>query len=300
MKELAGKTAIISGGAEGIGFGIAEVLGENGMNIVLTDINADGLAEAEQKLKQQNVPVISSPLDVVDKSQWEKVVQQAIAEFGKVHMLINNAGVGGEPRPIELDTQESWKWVVDVNLMGVVNGAHAVIPHVKQHGEGGWLINVASMAGFVSLPLAGAYSATKAAVVAMSECWHGELSNDNIHVSVLCPGFVKTRINQSQRNRHAQYESETSSGSEGEAKASPFLKGLAAKMQEVVEAGTPPKLIGQRVVEAIAAKELYIITHPNFKPAVEARFNGILSSFDRASQSELLSEINSQRIPDFG
>ena len=105
--------------------------------------------------------------------------------------------------------QKDWRWVIDVNLMGVVSGAQTIVPLMKQHGEGGWLINVASMAGLGGIAFAGPYSATKAAVVAMSECWYTELQGDNIHVSVLCPGFVKTRINLSHRNKQAHYKSDS-------------------------------------------------------------------------------------------
>jgi NAD(P)-dependent dehydrogenase (short-subunit alcohol dehydrogenase family) len=244
MKELDGKTAIISGGAEGIGLGIAQVLGRYGMNIVIADINAEQLEKARQSLEQAGTPVLAVSLDVVAVEQWRKVAEQAMDRFGKVHMLVNNAGVGGAPKPIDTSSEQDWRWVVDVNLM---------------------VVNVASMAGFVPLPMASAYSATKAAVVAMSESWHAELQDQNIHVAVLCPGFVKTRINLSQRNRQAQYESDDSlqSGSKLQAK-------LGQQMQSVLDAGAPPELIGERVVEAIAAKELYIVTHPNFRSALNA------------------------------
>jgi NAD(P)-dependent dehydrogenase (short-subunit alcohol dehydrogenase family) len=277
MKELDGKTAIISGGAEGIGLGIAQVLGRYGMNIVIADINAEQLEKARQSLEQAGTPVLAVSLDVVAVEQWRKVTEQAVDRFGKVHMLVS---------------EQDWRWVVDVNLMGVVNGAQTVIPLIKAHGEGGWVVNVASMAGFVPLPMASAYSATKAAVVAMSESWHAELQDQNIHVAVLCPGFVKTRINLSQRNRQAQYESDDSlqSGSKLQAK-------LGQQMQSVLDAGAPPELIGERVVEAIAAKELYIVTHPNFRSAVDARFSAITECFKRAESSPLLADIVKQKIP---
>lgn len=294
MKELDGKTAIISGGAEGIGLGIAQVLGRYGMNIVIADINAEQLEKARQTLEQADIPVLAVSLDVVDVEQWRAVAEHAIEQFGKVHMLVNNAGVGGAPNPIGISSEQDWRWVVDVNLMGVVNGAQTVIPLIQAHGQGGWVINVASMAGFVPLPMASAYSATKAAVVAMSESWHAELQHENIHVAVLCPGFVKTRINLSQRNRQAQYESDGGSPSGSKLQAQ-----LGQQMQSVLDAGAPPELIAERVVEAIAAKELYIVTHPNFRPAVDARFAAINECFKRAESSPLLVDIVTQKIPGF-
>ena len=236
--------------------------------------------------------MLAVSLDVVAVEQWRTVAEQAIDRFGKVHMLVNNAGVGGAPNPIDISSEQDWRWIVDVNLMGVVNGAQTVIPLIKAHGEGGWVINVASMAGFVPLPMASAYSATKAAVVAMSESWHAELQDQGIHVAVLCPGFVKTRINLSQRNRQAQYASGGDSRSESALHAK-----LGQQMQSVLDAGAPPELIAERVVEAIAAKELYIVTHPNFRPVVDARFSAINQCFERAESSPLLVDIVKQRIP---
>ena len=294
MEELNGKTAIVSGGAEGIGLGIAQVLGRHGMNVVLADINTEQLQKAQQSLEDLGIPVLAIPLDVADTSNWNTVAEQALERFGKVHMLVNNAGVGGAPNPVDSTSEKDWRWVVDVNMMGVVYGAQTVIPLIKSHGEGGWLINVASMAGFLALPMASAYSATKAAVVSMSESWHGELQEHNIHVSVLCPGFVKTRINLSQRNRQSQYQSNGSSEENGEPNSE-----LSNQMQSIIDAGSSPQLIGERVVEAIAAKELYIITHPNFIPPVQARFATIKDTFKRAESSPLLADIVGQEIPGF-
>jgi NAD(P)-dependent dehydrogenase (short-subunit alcohol dehydrogenase family) len=296
MMELNGKTAIVSGAAEGIGFGIAEEVGRLGMNVVIADINAEQLEAARKKLEQQGVAVLAVSLDVANCAQWREVAKQAIDRFGKVHMLVNNAGVGGAPSPIESSTEKDWRWIVDVNLMGVVNGAQTVIPLIKEHGEGGWVVNVASMAGFVSLPMASAYSATKAAVVAMSESWHAELQESNIHVSVLCPGFVKTRINKSHRNKQAQYQSDEGAG---KGKSSSVNKALGAQMQSVIDAGSPPALIAARVVEALVAKELYIVTHPSFYPAVASRFKGITGAFERAKSSVVLADVVEQKILGF-
>lgn len=294
MDQLSGKTVLISGGAEGIGLALAKVLGQLGMCVVIADINPEQLAKAEAELSSLGVPVLACALNVVDVSQWESVAQQAIARFGKLHMLINNAGVGGSPKPIGTCTEADWRWIMDVNVMGVVNGAQTLVPHLQSHGEGGWLINVASMAGFISLPMASAYSATKAAVVAMSECWRDELKPANVKVSVLCPGFVKTRINLSQRNRPQEYEAADT------ANANPELeKAMGQQMQAVIDAGTSPQLIAQRVVEAIEQDEFYIVTHPNFLPAVAGRFNAVTAAFERAATSELLGEMTEQKIPGF-
>ncbi|MGB0495630.1 MAG: SDR family NAD(P)-dependent oxidoreductase [Kangiellaceae bacterium] len=300
MKELAGKTAIISGGAEGIGFAIAKELGGHGMNLVIADINKEQLEESEQKLANAGFPVLATQLDVVDDKQWQTVLDAAEARFGNIHLLVNNAGVGGTSNPIERDKASDWRWVVDVNLMGVAYGTQAVIPRIKSHNEGGWIINVASMAGFSPLPLGACYSATKAAVVAMSESWHFELKEQNIHVSVLCPAFVKTRINQSHRNRQEQYVTDSSlqQSTKQSSTSSSQMTAFAEKMQNIIDDATPADLIAKRTVEALAQGELYIITHPNFRVGIEARFKGITDAFKRAEKSPLLAEIAQQRMPD--
>jgi short-subunit dehydrogenase len=178
--------------------------------------------------------------------------------------------------------------------MGVVNGAQTIVPLMKQHGEGGWLINVASMAGLGGIPFAGPYSATKAAVVAMSECWYTELQGDNIQVSVLCPGFVKTRINQSHRNRQAHYKSDSEP-----VETSAELSAMNEYMQSVIAAGLPPETVGERVVEALKAKELYIFTHPNYRAMVQKRFSAIDDAFERSASSALLAGVVDEEIPAF-
>lgn len=294
MMELTGKTVVVSGGAEGIGLGVAQVMGRHGMNVVLADINAAQLLVAEKSLQEQGIAVLTVALDAADITQWETLVQRALERFGKIHMLVNNAGVSGGPGTVDATDLDDWRWVIDVNLMGVVNGAKTMIPLIKQHGEGGWLINVASMAGFGGLPLAGAYSASKAAVVAVSECWNSELQADNIHVSVLCPGFVKTRINESQRNKQAHYKNDSTA-----VEPSAERSEMGDYMQSVIDAGLAPEVVGERVLEAIEARELYIFTHPNFRPMVHKRFTGIDGAFERAEASPLLASVADQKIPEF-
>jgi len=182
MNNYKNKTAIISGGAEGIGFGIARAVGLQGMNVVLGDIDETQLEKAEAKLVAEGIKVLAVKMDVTDTDQWRSIGAQAVQHFGKVHMLVNNAGVASAPGPVEATNHKDWNWVIDVNLKGVINGAQAIVPLIKQHGEGGWVINVASMAGMLGVPYAGAYTATKVAVVAMSESWHFELAKHNIHV----------------------------------------------------------------------------------------------------------------------
>ncbi|HAZ81038.1 MAG TPA: oxidoreductase [Porticoccaceae bacterium] len=288
MSDFAGKTAVISGGAQGIGLSIATALGEQGMNIVLADIDQENLQKAALELQARGVSVLTVILDVADEVQWQVVGQQAVERFGKVHMVVNNAGVGGDSGSIESQNKNGWQWVLDVNLMGVVYGAKAIVPLIKQHGEGGWVINVASMAGMTGVPYSGAYTATKAAVVALSESWAGELERKGIRVSVLCPAFVQTRIYDSERNRPEQYQSDdwdimTESS-------------FSKRAKHLVENGIEVSIVGKRVVEALNAGELYIFTHPNYRPFMQQQSAAIDAAFERAEKSPLLQHIVDQKI----
>ena len=288
MSEFAGKTAIISGGAEGIGLSIATALSEEGMNIVLADIDTKNLEKATKRLEQAGAAVLAVALDVAVEAQWQNVAERAVARFGKVHMLVNNAGVGGEAGPIENQNSQVWQWTLDVNLMGVVYGAKIMIPLIKEHGEGGWVVNVASMAGMGGVPYSGAYTATKMAVVALSESWAGELEKEGIAVSVLCPAFVQTRIYESHRNRQASYQSDSTSSTQGSS--------LTARARQAVENGMEVSVVGKRVVEALSVGELYIFTHHNYRPILQHRAKKIDEAFERAAQSPLLQYMVNQKI----
>ena len=288
MSQFAGKTAVISGGAEGIGLSIAKALGEQKMNVVLADIDEENLQKASLELKSAGISVLAVALDVADEVQWQTVAKQAVARFGKIHMVVNNAGVGGDSGSIENEQTKGWQWALDVNLMGVLYGAKVLVPLIKQHGEGGWIVNVASMAGMGGVPYNGAYTATKAAVIALSESWAGELEPKGIKVSVLCPAFVQTRIYDSERNRPVQYQTDTTNVT-GE-------RSFSSKTKGMVENGIDVSIVGKRVVEALNHGELYIFTHPNYRAIVQKRSEAIDAAFERAAQSPLLQHIVNQKL----
>lgn len=294
MSELKGKVAVVSGGAEGIGFYIAQAMGKQAMKVVIADIDGKQLEVARKELDQQGIEVLAVEMDVVKIEDWQRLAEQTIAKFGKIHMLVNNAGVGAASGSIEKTNHKDWQWVLDVNLMGVIYGTQTLVPFMKQHGEGGWLINVASMAGMSGVPFAGAYTATKVAVVGMSESWYPELKPHNIQVSVLCPAFVKTRINLSHRNKQEDYKAPPS-----DAPPSAKARAAAEHMQKVINEGLAPEIVGERVVEAILAKELYIFTHPNYRAGVQKRFQAIDAAFARAEQSPLLAHMLDEEVVSF-
>ncbi len=287
---LQNKTVIISGGASGIGLALAEELASQKMNVVIADIDENELERAQQSLADKKINVVASALDVTDMQQWQNTVELAKQVYGDIHMLINNAGVGGSPGRIEDTDVDTWKWVMDVNLMGVVYGTQAVTPYLKEHKQGGWIINVASMAGMIGVPYAGAYTASKAAVVAMTESWAVELAPYNIAVSALCPAFVKTQIHQSHRNRQAKYKtSEIKHVDKGD------ISGMM-KAAEMVDSGIPPQLLAKRVVEALHQQQPYIFTHPSYQKVTGARAKSIQACFDDALKSEHVSYLADEKV----
>jgi len=292
--EFSGKTAIISGAAGGIGLALAEAFAQQGMNIVMGDIDAATLSESGDALRAKGYNVLTCQLDVTDYAQWEAIVASATAEFGKVHMVVNNAGVGGTPGKIEDTEHETWQWVMDVNVMGVLYGAQACVPAIKAHGEGGWVFNVASMAGMMGMPYAGAYCASKAAVVSMTESWFAELQPYGIHASVLCPAFVKTRIHESYRNRQEKYAVAAEKRIDKEK-----LQAGAKAATMAVESGIPATMLAKRVVEALVSKQMYIYTHPNYRKVTSGRFKAIDKAFVDAEQSPTVGHLINDDIVTF-
>jgi NAD(P)-dependent dehydrogenase (short-subunit alcohol dehydrogenase family) len=282
MKDLRGKTAFITGGASGIGLSMARAFGRAGMNVVIADVDENAAKEAADRLVTEQVKAVPVACDVSDRAAVRAAALSAVAAFGKIHVVCNNAGVavGG---PIGTVSERDWDWIIDVNLKGVIYGVETFVPLIRGHGEGGHIINTASMAGIVSPPGMEPYTATKYAVVAMSEGWAGQLAPFNIGVSVLCPGFVRTRIHESGRNRQDRYG--------GHAAVDPGLTGGPAIGAQMVLSGIDPDVVGMRVVEAVRDNELYIFTHPHFKDAAEARFTAIRNAFDQAAASEALKAV---------
>ena len=279
MKDLKGKTAFITGGASGIGLSMARAFGRAGMNVVLADIDRNTARESVERLAGEQIKAVPVHCDVSERAAMREAALEAIAAFGKIHVVCNNAGVGAGG-PFGTVGESDWDWIVDVNLKGVVYGAETFVPLIRSHGEGGHIVNTASMAGMISVPGLEPYSATKFAVVAMSEGWFQQLAPFGIGVSVLCPGFVKTRIHESGRARQDKY------GGVHEVDA----ETQAITAQNVL-AGIDPDIVGNRVLEAVTKGEFYIFTHPQMRAFVEARFQTILAGFDAAAASPTLASV---------
>ncbi|MGD0867896.1 MAG: SDR family NAD(P)-dependent oxidoreductase [Rhizomicrobium sp.] len=279
MKDFKGKTAFITGGASGIGLGMAMAFGRAGMNVAIADIEREVALKAVDMLKRDQIKAVPIHCDVALRSEVQRAALEAVAAFGKIHIVCNNAGVaaGGAFGSVG---ERDWDWIIDVNLKGVIYGFETFVPLIKSHGEGGHIVNTASMAGMISPPGMEPYSATKFAVVAMSEGWSQQLAPLDIGVSVLCPGFVRTRIHESGRARQDRY------GGHGE--VDPGVGATRDEAAQNVMHGLDADIVGARVLEAVKANELYIFTHPEMKEYAEARFKNILAAFDSAAHSDAL------------
>lgn len=276
MQDLEGKVAFITGGASGIGLAMARSFAAAGMKVVIADIQTDALEKAAAGLKGSNADVLAIELDVTDRDAMARAADEAEAAFGNVHVLCNNAGVAAFGPLIDA-TYEDWDWVIGVNLHGVINGIQTFLPRIKGHGEGGHVVNTASIAGHVAMSGLGIYTATKYAVVGISETLVQELEPDGIGVSVLCPGFVDTNIYDSQRNRPKALQNPDSDPGQD------FLGGSeqVEQVEQVRQSAMDPALVGEKVLEAVRNNEFYILTHPDFRPLVEGRMQNILEGFER-------------------
>ena len=278
MRELAGKAAFVTGGASGIGFALGRRLAEAGMKVMLADIEVDALNAAVESLRDVGPEVRGVTCDVTDPVSVEMAAKASYDAFGNIHVVCNNAGVGGGSG-IDDISLENWRWVLDVNLMGVLHGIRTFLPHIRAHGEGGHIVNTASMAGLNSGMGLSAYSASKFAVVNMSEGLATRIKPFGIGVTVLCPGFVRTRITESGRNRPARY------GPSQKPDPASSAGTLVAHIAEMVGSGLDPDDVAAQVLTAIRENELYVFTHhdADWRGELEARFAGILAAMDKAA-----------------
>lgn len=263
MENFEGGTAVVTGGASGLGLAMAHRFAEAGMNIVLGDIEAEPLAMAEASIAARGVKVMPVRTDVAKAEEVEALAEKSYQRFGKVNVLCNNAGVGGSAGASWELSRKDWEWVIDVDLWSVVHGVRAFVPRMIAGGEAGHIVNTASVAGLVSGAVGAPYTVAKFGVVALSEHLYFELgrARHNIGVSVLCPGFVNTNIFDSTRNRQAEYgESGVTPTPEGEQRRA-MLSAMREQMMQPAE-------IGELVFEAVRTGNLYIV--PTGSEALEA------------------------------
>ena len=264
MQDLRGKTALVTGAASGIGLGIAQALAGEGMNLVLADLRPAPLEQARESVGGAAIGVVTDVTDPTSVAAAGRAAEQA---FGKLHVLVNNAGVAMLGIPVEQATPEVWRRVIDVNVMGLIHGIHALLPLIRRHGEGGHVVNTASISGFFVREgrNQGGYALTKFAVVALSEALEQETKGSGIGVSVLCPGPVHTPF----------FASGVAAGLAGGGRADPAF-GFTGRIE--------PDAVGARVVHAIRYDEFYVFTHADERAVVQARHARIAEAFDRVER----------------
>ncbi len=272
MDELSGKVAVVTGAASGIGRALADRFAGVGMRVVLADIEREPLERAASALSDAGAEVLAVPTDVSDGGSVDALAAATIERFGTVHVVCNNAGVGAGGLTWELTTAD-WEWVLGVNLWGVIHGIRAFVPHLVAQGEG-HVVNTASMAGLTSPPVMGPYNASKHAVVTISETLYADLASqqlDGVGVSVVCPGWVNTRIGESRRNRPTDL---AAAGSDDPVED---LAAMSSVLAPVLVSGLAPAQVADQVLDAIAERRFYVLTHPDWKPMIETRVRNIVT-----------------------
>ncbi|MGH9137329.1 MAG: SDR family NAD(P)-dependent oxidoreductase [Acidimicrobiales bacterium] len=270
MNELAGKVAVVTGAASGIGLALVRRFAAEGMRVVLADVEPGPLHEAEGKLAADHGAdnVLAVATDVRHPAAVHDLAQATFARFGTAHVLCNNAGIATGGFTWDVDPAR-WRWIVDVNLLGVANGIRAFVPKMIEQGEG-HVVNTASAAGLLTGPGMSPYFATKHAVVALSESLHFDLhltGNTEVGVSVLCPEWVRTRIAESERNRPDEVEPEPEDA--------PLSEAARQAVMGLVEGGIEPSDVADAVVEAIKVGRFWVLTHPTTLSLAKQRWAAI-------------------------
>lgn len=268
MQDVTGKVAFITGGVSGIGLGIAKAFALAGMKVVITWRREDHLEQAMSWFRERpQLAVHAIRLDVTDRDGMRRAAEETVRVFGKVHVLCNNAGISVFG-PMDEATYEDWEWVMGVNFGGVVNGLVSFLPFIKAHGEGGHIVNVASMAAFLAGPQAGIYTTSKFAVRGLTECLRYNLAPYGIGVSLMCPGLTKSNIHEAALHRPAEFAHT----------AFPADPGLVKQLEELHSCGMDPLEVGEKTLRGMQRNDLYIFSHPEFEEEFREIFAGILAA----------------------
>ena len=270
MKTLAGRVAVITGAASGLGRALAGTFGANGMKLVLADVDEAALARTAAELRGRGIAVAAQPTDVSQGESVERLARAALEAFGAVHVVCNNAGVA--PLGAVWEAAESdWRWALGVNLWGVIHGVRVFTPILLEQGDEGHIVNTASVAGFIAPPGMGVYNVTKHAVVALSETLHHDLAarGAKLRCSVVCPAFFASGIADSERSRPAALAADRAKSDEDRA--------LAAMLRKATQSGRlSAEDIAARVLDAVREERFYVLTHPKINGAIERRMRDIL------------------------
>ena len=273
METMTGRVAVVTGAASGIGKALALGFAGEGANVVLADIEEEPLRAAEAEVADRGVEALGVITDVTDADSVGALAQATIDRFGAVHMVCNNAGVGGGGL-IRNQQLVDWKWVVDVCLWGVIHGVHHFLPHLIK-AEESHIMSTASVAGLMSVPGLGPYNAAKYGVVAIMETLHLEMQRDrnaDVGVSVLCPGVVRTNIATAQRNRPQELRRQRRPRPEGEAPSETAdARRRNANIAAALERGMDPSQVAAKVIEAMYERRFWVLSHPEMLAEVNHR-----------------------------
>lgn len=275
MEEFAGKVAVVTGAASGIGRALASAFAAEGMRLVIADIEPGPLEAAARELRDGGADVFAVTADVSRAAEVDRIGAAAMDTFGALHVACNNAGVSGGGLSWEIDV-ETWEWILGVNLWGVIHGVRTFTPLIVASG-GGHVVNTASMAGLTSPPGMSPYNVSKHAVVTLSETMAVELqmTHPEVGVSVLCPGWVRTRIHEADRNRPAGVD--PFPGAEGGGAEAEGLAALRRMVEQWIAEGLDPADVAAMVVDAVRHGRFYVLTHPEWQGMVRDRVERMLS-----------------------
>lgn len=265
MEDLRERVAVVTGGASGIGLGLARRFAQEGAKVVLADIEPEALQRATTELKAQGAQAVGVRTDVSKRADVEALLEQTLKAFGGVHVVCNNAGVMAAG-PAWQTTQGQWEWVLGVNLWGVIHGVSVFVPHMLESGEPGHIVNTASAAGLISVPFMATYQVSKHGVVTLSESLSMELKQQGakIGVSILCPGFVQTNLHNAERNRPQALD-------DGVGVDEALSQTITASVNNLIAEGKPVEEIVDGVFEAIRENRLHILTHNEARVGVRKR-----------------------------
>lgn len=276
MKDFQGKVAVVTGAASGIGRALAEKSVQEGMKVILADIEESALKQAEEELKAAGADVLAVRTDVSQAAEVEALARQAFTTYGAVHLLFNNAGVGTRTMITWESSLADWQWVLGVNLWGVIHGIHFFVPRMLEQGDEGHIVNTASAAGLISGSGPSVYKVSKHGIVALSEALACELARrgTKLNASVLCPEWVHTRFAEAERNRPSALQNV----SEQTPQSTPAeMEAIVEIMRQAMETQIPPSQVAESVFDAIRQEKFYILTHPaSTKQMVQVRMDDIL------------------------
>jgi NAD(P)-dependent dehydrogenase (short-subunit alcohol dehydrogenase family) len=293
MIDLKGKTAFITGGASGLGLGIAKACAGEGMNIIIADFRQEAITAASVLFRENGWPVHGILLDVTDRAAFEKAADEAEAVFGKIHVLVNNAGIGHREGNIWECSYEDMDFFIDINYKSILNGIKAVVPRILKHGEGGHVVSTASMNGLIPVPGMVLYNSTKRAVMAIMETLAIDLEGTGVGASVFCPGPYKTNLGAS---TNALRERQL---------GAVFTPVDPSKLRKTIDIkpGTDttrlersPDEAGLRVVRGIKRGDLFILTHAEWKPGWEAHAAALTRAFPDEAPDETLMDVFAQHV----